>query len=131
MLTITLYFLMAWFGYRQRVRVAFICLAWGIISALFFLASSLLIYSEIGTLEIAAIESISGTPLASWVAALYLIGLASKLAIVPLHVWMPWVHAEHPTCIAGLLAVYANLALYVLIRLVVLPRVETAPIPVP
>lgn len=120
-LTITLYFLMAWFGYRQRVRVAFICLAWGIISALFFLASSLLIYNEIGTLEIAQIEAISGTPLATWVAALYLIGLATKLAIVPFHVWMPWVHAEHPTCIAGLLAVYANLALYVLIRIVVLP----------
>jgi NADH-quinone oxidoreductase subunit M len=120
-LTITLYFLMAWFGYRQRVRVAFICLAWGIISALFFLASSLLIYAEIGTLEISAIQSLTGTPLAAWVAALYLLGLASKLAIVPLHVWMPWVHAEHPTCIAGLLAVYANLALYVLIRLVVIP----------
>lgn len=120
-LTITLYFLMAWFGYRQRVRVAFICLAWGIISALFFLASSMLIYAEIGTLEIARIDAISGTPLAAWVAALYLVGLASKLAIVPLHVWMPWVHAEHPTCIAGLLAVYANLALYVLVRIVVLP----------
>ena len=34
---------------------------------------------------------------------------------------MPWVHAEHPTCIAGLLAVYANIALYVLVRIIVLP----------
>ena len=44
-----------------------------------------------------------------------------KLAVVPFHVWMPSVHAEHPTCIAGLLAVYANLAVYILIRLAVLP----------
>jgi len=34
---------------------------------------------------------------------------------------MPWVHAEHPTCIAGLLAVYANIALYVLVRIIFLP----------
>jgi NADH-quinone oxidoreductase subunit M len=44
-----------------------------------------------------------------------------KLAIVPFHVWMPWVHAEHPTCIAGLLAVYANLGLYIAVRVLVLP----------
>jgi NADH-quinone oxidoreductase subunit M len=34
---------------------------------------------------------------------------------------MPWVHAEHPTCIAGLLAVYANIAAYVAVRVLVLP----------
>ena len=43
--------------------------------------------------------------------SLFMVGLMMKLALVPFHVWMPWVHAEHPTCIAGLLAVYANLAL--------------------
>ncbi|MBK5190989.1 MAG: hypothetical protein JJE19_05805, partial [Methanosarcinales archaeon] len=43
---------------------------------------------------------------------------------VPLHAWMPWVHAEHPTCIAGLLAVYANIAVYVIVRVLVLPLHE-------
>ena len=47
-----------------------------------------------------------------------------KLAIVPFHVWMPWVHAEHPTCIAGLLAVYANLGLYIIIRVILLPLAD-------
>ncbi|MBW2515003.1 MAG: NADH-quinone oxidoreductase subunit M, partial [Deltaproteobacteria bacterium] len=32
-----------------------------------------------------------------------------------------WVHAEHPTCIAGLLAVYANIAVYVIVRVLILP----------
>ena len=50
-----------------------------------------------------------------------MMGLATKLAIVPLHVWMPWVHAEHPTCIAGLLAIYANIAAYVAVRVLILP----------
>jgi len=34
---------------------------------------------------------------------------------------MPWVHAEHPTCIAGLLAVYANIAAYIMVRVLIMP----------
>ena len=49
----------------------------------------------------------------------------AKLAIVPFHVWMPWVHAEHPTCTAGLLAVYANLALYIMVRVLVVLEDQT------
>jgi len=59
-----------------------------------------------------------------WFALLVFLGLATKLAIIPLHVWMPWVHAEHPTCIAGLLAVYANIAVYIAVRVLILPLRE-------
>ena len=52
LLTITLFFLMAYFGYRDRVRVAFISLSWGIIGALLFLAASLIAYDQIGSFEI-------------------------------------------------------------------------------
>ena len=120
-LTITLFFLMAFFGYRERVRVAFVSLSWGIIGALLFLAASLVVYSQIGSLEIAALNQLAGTRFVTLAIVLFLVGLMMKLALVPFHVWMPWVHAEHPTCIAGLLAVYANLALYIIVRVVVLP----------
>ena len=120
-LTVSLFFLMAYFGYRARVRVAFISLSWGIIGALLFLAASLLVYDEIGSWDISQLDQMEGTPFLTATIFLFLIVLMMKLAIVPLHVWMPSVHAEHPTCIAGLLAVYANLAVYVLIRVVVLP----------
>ncbi len=120
-LTITLFFLMAYFGYLERIRVAFISLAWGIIGALFFLAGSVAVYSQVGSFEISEIGRMAGNPLITWTIALFLIGLLMKLAIVPFHVWMPWVHAEHPTCIAGLLAVYANFALYIIIRVVFIP----------
>ena len=120
-LTVSLFFLMAYFGYRERVRVAFISLSWGIIGALLFLAASLLVYDQIGSWDISQLDQMEGTPFVTATILLFLIGLMMKLAIVPFHVWMPSVHAEHPTCIAGLLAVYANLAVYVLIRVVVLP----------
>lgn len=120
-LTVALFFLMANFGYRDRVRVAFISLSWGIVGALLFLAAALIVYAQIGSLEMADLPRMAGDRLAGPAVALFLVGLMMKLALVPLHVWMPSVHAEHPTCIAGLLAVYANLALYVVVRVLVLP----------
>ena len=120
-LTIALFFLMAYFGYRERVRIAFVSLAWGIVGALFFLVGSLVVYSQIGSLAIPDLHEMAGTPLVTGALVLFIISLMMKLAVVPFHVWMPAVHAEHPTCIAGLLAVYANLAVYVLIRVAVVP----------
>jgi len=121
LLTITLFFLMAYFGYRDRVRVAFISLSWGIIGALLFLAASLIAYDQIGSFEISELGRMAGGPFVTGTLVLFLLGLMMKLAVMPFHVWMPSVHAEHPTCIAGLLAVYANLAVYILIRVAVLP----------
>ncbi len=123
-LTVVLYFLMAYFGYVERVRVATLCLIWGIFSALLFLAGVLMIYSQIGTFQISEIHQMAGNPMAFWAIAIILIGMLAKLAIVPLHVWMPWVHAEHPTCIAGLLAVYANIAAYIIVRTLIMPLYE-------
>jgi len=97
------------------------CLLWGLFSAVFFLAASLLVYSQIHSFEISQLPSLAGNPWAHWIGLLFIIGFLAKLAIVPLHVWMPWVHAEHPTCIAGLLAVYANIAAYIIVRLLILP----------
>jgi formate hydrogenlyase subunit 3/multisubunit Na+/H+ antiporter MnhD subunit len=120
-LTITLFFLMAQFGYYERVKIAMMSLVWGIFSALVFLAGVVIVYAEVGSFQIDQIQAMAGTPMAFWAIAVILLGMFAKLAIVPMHVWMPWVHAEHPTCIAGLLAVYANIAAYVIVRVLVLP----------
>ncbi|MBT8356347.1 MAG: NADH-quinone oxidoreductase subunit M, partial [Deltaproteobacteria bacterium] len=121
---IPLYFIMAQFGYSDyitRYKVALMCLFWGVAGATLFLIGILLGFNEIGSFEIAEFFRLSGKPVAFWVILLILTGLCTKLAIVPLHVWMPWVHAEHPTCIAGLLAVYANIAVYVAVRVLIFP----------
>ncbi len=132
---IPLYFIMAQFGYSDyisRYKVALMCLFWGIVGATFFLIGILLSFTQIGSFEIADLSRLAGQPQTFWIILLILAGLSTKLAIVPLHVWMPWVHAEHPTCIAGLLAVYANIAAYVAVRVLILPlHDEMLPFSVP
>jgi len=121
---IPLYFIMAQFGYSdfiERYKVALMCLFWGIVGATFFLFGIFLAYTRTGSLEIADLQLLVGNPAATGVILLMLLGLFTKLAVFPFHVWMPWVHAEHPTCIAGLLAVYANIAAYVVVRVLILP----------
>ena len=121
---IPLYFIMAQFGYSDyitRYKVALMCLYWGVAGATLFLIGIILGYTQIGSFEIAQLSRLTGNSLTFWIALIILLGLATKLAVIPLHVWMPWVHAEHPTCIAGLLAVYANIAAYVAVRILILP----------
>jgi NADH-quinone oxidoreductase subunit M len=121
---VPLYFIMAQFGYSDfitRYKVALMCLYWGVAGATLFLIGIIWGYTQIGSFEIAQLPGLAGNPLTIWIAVVILTGLATKLAIVPLHVWMPWVHAEHPTCIAGLLAIYANIAAYVAVRVLILP----------
>jgi NADH-quinone oxidoreductase subunit M len=121
---IPLYFIMAQFGYSDyisRYKVALMCLYWGVGGATFYLIGILLGYTQIGSFEISNLPSLAGNPLILWIAFFILIGLATKLAVIPFHAWMPWVHAEHPTCIAGLLAIYANIAAYVAVRVLFLP----------
>ena len=74
-LTVSLFFLMAYFGYRERVRVAFISLSWGIIGALLFLAASLLVYDQIGSWDISQLDQMEGTPFVTATIFLFLIGL--------------------------------------------------------
>lgn len=86
-----------------------------------FLLGSLLAYFQIGSFQFSDIHILAGNPWVSWIILFILLGVSTKMAIFPFHVWMPWVHAEHPTCIAGLLAVYANLGAYILLRVAILP----------
>ncbi|MFH1976809.1 MAG: complex I subunit 5 family protein [Pseudomonadota bacterium] len=121
---IPLYFIMAQFGYSDyitRYKVALMCLFWGVAGATLFFIGILLGFNEIASFEISELPRLSGNPVTFWIILLILAGLCTKLAIVPLHVWMPWVHAEHPTCIAGLLAVYANIAVYIAVRVLIIP----------
>jgi len=132
---IPLYFIMAQFGYSDfitRYKVALMCLYWGVAGATFFLIGIIWGFVQIGSFEISQIHRLSGNPVALWIAVVIFVGLAIKLAIVPMHAWMLWVHAEHPTCIAGLLAIYANIAAYVAVRVLILPlRTDLYPLSLP
>jgi len=120
-LPLVLYFLMAYYGYIERVRVAFMCLLWAGVGAVFFLIGILMIYAQTNSFDISEINTIAGNPKSFWIIFVILLAILTKMAVFPFHSWMPWVHAEHPTCIAGLLAVYANIAAYILVRIILLP----------
>ena len=121
LLVIPLYFIMSYIGYVDRFRVAMMCFLWGIVGGTFVLFGSVLAYSQMGSFEITDMHTLAGNPMVFWITLLILLGLSTKLALFPLHIWMRWVHAEHPTCIAGLLAVYANIGAYVIVRVLILP----------
>jgi len=121
LLVVPLYFIMGFLGYIERFRVAMMCFLWGVVGGMFILFGSLLVYTQIGTFEVSQLGLLEGNPFVRWIAILFILGAFTKMAIFPLHVWMPSVHAEHPTCIAGLLAVYANIGAYVLVRVLILP----------
>lgn len=121
LLVVPLYFIMGFLGYIERFKVAMMCFLWGVIGGMFILFGSLLVYTQLGTFEVSQLGLLEGNPFVRWIAILFILGAFTKMAIFPLHVWMPSVHAEHPTCIAGLLAVYANIGAYVLVRVLILP----------
>ncbi len=121
LLIIPFYLLISYFGYIDRFRVAVMCFLWGIVGGTFVLFASVLVYSQIGSFEISELDALAGSPIAVWVALLIFIGLFIKMAVFPLHVWMPWVDGEAPTCIAASLTIYANIAAYVIVRVLILP----------
>ncbi len=121
LLPVPLYFIMAYFGYRDRVRVALMCFLWGAVGASLFLVGTLLTYAQVGSFEISRMAEVAAGRWVRWTILFFILGVSTKMALFPFQPWMPWVHAEHPTCIAGLLAVYANIGAYILVRVVILP----------
>lgn len=120
LLLIPLYFIMDAFGYVQRNRVATMCFIWGFVAGAIFLMGSIMVYSQTGSFMISDLPNLVGTPLGVWAALLMLLGMLIKLAVFGFHVWLPWVHAEHPTCIAGVLAAIVGIEAYLIARVFVL-----------
>jgi len=81
------------------------------------------VYFSTGTLNMAdasvLLADLSGNPATLGALALIVIGLALKMALFPLHVWLPDAHAAAPPGVAALLAaVQVKAAAYALLRIV-------------
>jgi len=124
MLLLPFYFLMDLFGYIDRHRIAMMSFIWSHVSAVLFLVGVVLTYVGTGSFEVSALSSLEGN-LAFLTCFFILIGWLIKMAVFGFHVWVPWVHAEHPTCIASILATIVGFGNYVIVRLLVqhLPRI--------
>ncbi len=104
------FLLIAFYGYGDRVKIAILYLIWTHVGALLFLIGALTAGSTIGFDFISLKEGfLLGLgeelgPLAATAAALLVAGLAVKMAVLGLHIWLPYAHAEAPTPISALLS---------------------------
>ncbi|TFG10680.1 NADH dehydrogenase [Candidatus Thorarchaeota archaeon] len=116
------YFLLDFFGYRERHRVATMYFIWNQVAAGLFLIGAILASTATGgSFSINALSTISGQPIAFWVCLLILVGWLIKMAAFGLHVWLPYAHGEHLAHIAAIIATIAGLGSYVIVRLLAVP----------
>jgi multicomponent Na+:H+ antiporter subunit D len=107
---------------RRALRAAYNYLILGSIGATFFVIGIGFLYMETGTLNMADMARIldsldGGSRVAQVGFAFIVIGLGLKLAMFPLHMWLPGAYAHAPSLITVFLASTATkAALYLLLR---------------
>lgn len=105
LMIIPAYFLIAYWGYRKASRIALIFFIFMHIGALLILFGILWLYTQVGTLDILQlIQSTIPLNIAKGVSILLLIGFGIKMAIFPLHGWLPDAHSEAPSPISAMLS---------------------------
>lgn len=96
----------------------------GTVGATFYLLGVGFIYFSTGSLNMADVAgllpSLYGSPAITAALALIVLGLGIKMALFPLHVWLPDAHTEAPPIVAALLAsIQIEVAAYALIRILI------------
>jgi multicomponent Na+:H+ antiporter subunit D len=106
---------------RRALMAAYQYLIMGTIGATFFVIGIGMLYLMTGTLNIAdmgrRMADVQGTRPVLAALAFLTVGISLKLALFPLHQWLPNAYAYAPSAVSALLAATATkVALYVLIR---------------
>lgn len=114
---IPFYVLMDVFGYNDRHRIAIMSFIWTQAGAVVYLIGAVIAGVEAGSFGISSLSVLSGTELGLLVCGLILVGFLIKMATFGFHVWLPLVHAEHPTSIAAVLATIVGFGTYMIARL--------------
>jgi formate hydrogenlyase subunit 3/multisubunit Na+/H+ antiporter MnhD subunit len=110
------YILMDLFGYNDRHRIAVMSFIWTQAGAVLFLIGAVIAGVNAGSFEINSLSVLSGGGIGLLVCGLILVGFLIKMATFGFHVWLPLVHAEHPTSIAAVLATIVGLGTYLIAR---------------
>ncbi|MFQ5920408.1 MAG: NuoM family protein [Nitrososphaerales archaeon] len=121
------FFLIALYGYGARRRIALMFFFWTHVGAVVLLLGLIALGLSAGSFDMAAIRE-AGVPadLLPFIAAAIIIGLIVKLAIFPVHIWLPYAHAEAPTPISALLSpAMIGIGGYAIVRLVMVLMPET------
>ncbi|MEM0364067.1 MAG: NADH-quinone oxidoreductase subunit M [Candidatus Nitrosocaldus sp.] len=114
------FFLVALYGYGARRRIALMYLFWTHVGAVVLLIGLIAMGLAVGSFDMAAVnEAAIDEGLLPFIAGAIVIGLVVKLAIFPVHIWLPYAHAEAPTPISALLSpAMIGIGGYALARLV-------------
>jgi len=101
------YFIIGGWGYRESFKTAFKFFIFTHAGAIFVLLGIGAIYMLTGTLDIFEAQAILVTidpSVLNWVLISFTVGFAVKMAIVPLHMWLPDAHSEAPAPMSALLS---------------------------
>ena len=109
-------------GGDKAVVASFRYLILGTIAGSFYLLGVGFIYFSTGTLNMAdaaqRLPLLYGSPTIMAAVALIVVGMGIKMALFPLHVWLPDAHSYAPPVVAAILAaIQIEVAAYVIVRM--------------
>lgn len=114
------YFIIGSWGYRESYRAAFKFFIFTHAGAVFVLLGIGALYMVTGATDMFAAQAalMSFPELAKWIIIALTAGFAVKMAIVPLHMWLPDAHSEAPATMSALLSgVIISAGAYAILRL--------------
>src|SRR5918996_638339 len=115
------FFLIAFYGYGARRRIALMFFFWTHVGAVVLLLALLSMGFFAGGFDFDTIRANAGNIPAQWLPLIVfalVIGLGVKLAAFLLHIWLPYAHAEAPTPVSALLSpAMIGIGAYGLLRL--------------
>ena len=108
---------------RRALTASFSYLVVGTVGATFFLIGVGLLYAMTGTLNMAdlaaRIPDVAATRTVHTAFGFIVVGICLKLALFPLHLWLPNAYTYAPSAITALMAATATkVAIYVLVRFI-------------
>ena len=115
------FFLIAFYGYGARLRIALMFFFWTHVGAVVLLLGLLAMGFFAGGFDFATVKANAAKIPAQWLSIIIfavVLGLGVKLAAFLLHIWLPYAHAEAPTPISALLSpAMIGIGAYGLLRL--------------
>jgi NADH-quinone oxidoreductase subunit M len=115
------FFLIAFYGYGARRRIALMFFFWTHVGAVVLLLGLLAMGFFAGGFDFDTIKQNAGNIPGQWLPLIVfalVIGLGVKLAAFMLHIWLPYAHAEAPTPVSALLSpAMIGIGAYGLLRL--------------
>ena len=114
------YFIIGGWGYREPYRAAFKFFIFTHAGAVFVLLGIGAIFMVSGDLDIftAKLALMANPDLARWILLSFTAGFAVKMAVVPVHMWLPDAHSEAPAPMSALLSgVVISAGAYAILRI--------------